>query len=121
MKIDSIKMKIALLLLKYPSYRDSDTRLCAHLIMESVKEQKIYSDEEQVTIRKFLENYAAKKYPQPPTIKRVRAKLQEDNICLQGEEYMKRHGIDVKKTQSDLYNKDWTIKDIIFGDKDEQV
>jgi len=102
MSITALTPQVEKALKDVPEYRDSDTRLVAYLIWKAVQKHGVYSKEELSAIHRFLSFYAKKKYPHPPTIKRVRAKLQEENPELRGEKYYERKHTQAPAVQQEL-------------------
>ena len=89
------KDKVKYWLDRYPSLKDNDNRLCSN----------IWSDElgsEDITAQDFLSLYAANKLTSAPSIKRARAKLQEEEPKYRGEKYNLRKGILQDKWRKDL-------------------
>lgn len=96
-KMKSIKNDVRELLIKYPQYKDNDSKLISAFYFLKYGGRKIF---ENKTAMQFLTDFANKKFPFPDTITRVRRKLQESEPELRGENYKKRHQHDaeVKKT-----------------------
>jgi hypothetical protein len=89
------KDKVKLWLSKHESLKDDDERLCAN----------IWSDEIQQLgweNKDFLKLYANKQLTSAPSIKRSRAKLQEEEPKYRGEKYNLRKGILQDKWRKDL-------------------
>jgi len=89
------KDKVKYWLDRYPSLKDNDNRLCSN----------IWSDElgrADITAQDFLSLYAANKLTSAPSIKRARAKLQEEEPKYRGEKYNLRKGILQDKWRKDL-------------------
>ena len=82
------KEKVRYWLTKYPELRDDDNRLCANIWSEEIKQIKDIPDK----ISSFLIAYAANKLTAAPSIKRARAKLQEEEPELRGKIYNIRKG-----------------------------
>jgi hypothetical protein len=74
------------ILRQHPEYRDDDYRLIAYVLYIHGGEKKL----EQISALEFLQNFAAGKYPHPESIRRMRAKLQEQYPELRGNKYEKR-------------------------------
>ena len=94
------KEKVKLFLKMYPSLKDNDNRLCSNIWATEIgeveginKESKIYD---------FLIAYAEGKLTSAPSIKRARAKLQEEEPKYRGEKYNLRKGILQDKWRKDL-------------------
>jgi|TARA_R110000824_G_scaffold23996_7_gene84887 hypothetical protein len=80
--------------------KDNDNRLCSNIWAAEIgdvegihKESKIYD---------FLIAYAKNQLTSAPSIKRARAKLQEENPSMRGEKYMLRKGKLQDKWRQDL-------------------
>lgn len=84
----NIKSKIQKLLEEKPFLKDCDSKLCTHIWFREMKSQGFNPYETPSTEMLLL--YSQKKLTQAPTIKRARAKLQEENPSLRGLKYHKR-------------------------------
>jgi len=73
-----------------PSLKDSDTRLTTHIWFREIEEMGL--DPFNLATTDFLKLYAKGKLTLAPTIKRARAKLQEENPKLRGKKYYLRKG-----------------------------
>jgi hypothetical protein len=83
------KEKVKYWLEKYPHLRDDDNRLFANIWDSELERLRMPRD-----VRKhFLILIAQGKLTSAPSIKRARAKLQEEDPKLRGEKYYKRKGI----------------------------
>jgi len=89
------KDKVKYWLDKYPSLKDDDNRLSANIWSEELGGADI-------TAQDFLSLYAANKLTSAPSIKRARAKLQEEEPKYRGEKYNLRKGIFQDKWRKDL-------------------
>jgi hypothetical protein len=89
------KDKVKFWLNKYPSLRDDDNRLCANIWADELGDTDI-------TAQDFLALYAANKLTSAPSIKRARAKLQEEEPKYRGEKYNLRKGILQNKWRKNL-------------------
>lgn len=78
-----VKDKVQELLERYPHLRDSDEKLTANIWLSETPKGATAFD--------FLQMYAEKKITNAESIRRSRAKLQEENPHLRGENYEKRH------------------------------
>ena len=76
----------------YPSLKDDDNRLCANIWGSELTTQ-LGSGINSATAIDFLEMYAKGKLTSAPSIKRARAKLQEEEPKYRGEKYNLRKGI----------------------------
>tara|TARA_R110000751_G_scaffold10958_1_gene39578 strand:- start:191 stop:487 length:297 start_codon:yes stop_codon:yes gene_type:complete len=79
------KDKVKYWLNKHESLKDDDERLCANIWAMEIQELK-YENKD------FLELYSRKQLSFAPSIKRARAKLQEENAKYRGATYNKRQG-----------------------------
>ena len=80
---------------KYPSLRDNDNRLCSNIWAVELIEKGF-------NVSQFLVVYAASKLTSAPSIKRARAKLQEEEPKYRGNKYNLRKGIFQDKWRKDL-------------------
>lgn len=95
------KDKVIYWLDKYPKLRDDDNRLCANIWSKELNNLEI-------TAKDFLRLYASNKLTSAPSIKRARAKLQEECPKYRGEKYNLRKGILQDKWRKDLgYEKNY--------------
>ena len=100
-KINAYKLKVQNALLRHPELRDDDRQLMAYLWRNEIRNAKdafhrsIYTEAEIIIIEKFLRKFSIGKYSHGPTIKRIRAKLQEDHKKLRGKRYYERKGLAV--------------------------
>lgn len=85
------KDKVKSLLVDYPHLRDSDERLIATYWMREAGSKDAL---DQMTATQFLTNFVTGAYTNPESIRRVRAKLQEDNEELRGKSYHKRQKLE---------------------------
>ncbi len=92
------KDKVKYWLKMYPNLRDNDNRLCSNIWAEEIKEIKDIPDK----ISSFLIAYAANKLTSAPSIKRARAKLQEEEPEYRGKKYYLRKGTLQDKWLKDL-------------------
>ena len=89
------KDKVKYWLDRYPSLKDDDNRLSANIWSEELGGSDI-------TAQDFLALYAANKLTSAPSIKRARAKLQEEEPKYRGKKYNLRKGILQDKWRKDL-------------------
>ena len=89
------KEKVRYWLDKYPSLKDDDNRLCANIWSKELNGLDISAND-------FLALYAANKLTSAPSIKRARAKLQEEEPAYRGKKYNLRKGILQDKWREDL-------------------
>lgn len=86
----TIKNKVKQLLQFNNSLRDNDFRLSSYIWLAELRELNL--DPERITALKFLKLYAEEKLTLGSTIKRARAKLQEENSDMRGRKYYIRKG-----------------------------
>ena len=84
------KEKVKYWLQKFAYLRDNDFRLCSNIWFEEFKQFDINDD---LSAKDFLKIYSLGKLTSAPSIKRARAKLQEENPELRGENYYIRKGV----------------------------
>ena len=94
------KEEIKRLLKKHPAYKNSDSRLMAHYWAEEITRKGM--DIDKSTIRDFLKMFAQSQLTNPETIRRMRAKIQEESPEFRGEVYNSRKGIIQDKWRSEL-------------------
>lgn len=82
---DTIKLKVKDLLVNYPHLRDSDNKLIAS-IWYNESEQSLHN----ITAHQFLKNFCAGYHSSPESIRRIRQKIQEQEIELRGKSYKER-------------------------------
>tara|TARA_R110001599_G_scaffold329876_1_gene544013 strand:+ start:81 stop:437 length:357 start_codon:yes stop_codon:yes gene_type:complete len=92
------KEKVKFWLNKYEHLKDDDNKLCCNIWNEEIRKIIIVKNS---TYRDFLRLYAAGKLTSAPSIKRARAKLQEEEPQYRGEKYNQRKG-----TLQDEWRKD---------------
>jgi hypothetical protein len=83
----------------YPDLRDDDNRLCSNIWAEELGH--IEGMTQETPIVEFLKLYASNKFTSAPSIKRARAKLQEECPEYRGKKYYLR-----KVTFQDKWRKD---------------
>jgi len=81
------KQKVRYYLEKFSHLRDNDYRLCSNIWHEEFKTFDINGD---LSAQDFLKIYSLGKLTSAPSIKRARAKLQQDFPELRGEKYITR-------------------------------
>ena len=94
------KDKLKLFLKMYPRLKDNDNRLCSNIWATEIGEVEGINKESKVA--DFLIAYAEGKLTSAPSIKRARAKLQEEEPKYRGEKYNLRKGILQDKWRKDL-------------------
>tara|TARA_R100001163_G_C5066916_1_gene205627 strand:+ start:595 stop:903 length:309 start_codon:yes stop_codon:yes gene_type:complete len=98
-----VSEKIQKLLEDIPSLRDDDQRLACHIWFRELESMNIKPHNDAIV--DFLRLYSKNKLTLGPTIKRARAKLQEENVELRGAKYYIRKKIYQPKWRKDLgYN-----------------
>jgi len=93
------KEKVKYWLEKFTHLRDNDYRLCSNIWHEEFKTYDINGDS---SAQDFLKIYSLGKLTSAPSIKRARAKLQEENPELRGEKYYIRKGVAQDQWRKDL-------------------
>lgn len=88
------------LLEEKPSLRDDDNRLCTHIWFREL--EKMGLDPFNIPATDFLKLYAKNKITLAPSIKRARAKLQEESPQMRGRKYFIRKGIAQEKWREKL-------------------
>jgi len=97
------KDKVKFWLTKYPALRDNDNRLCSNIWASEVANLEGVTSSSDVS--EFLVLYANNKLTSAPSIKRARAKLQEECPEYRGEKYNLRKGVFQKEWRTKLgYN-----------------
>lgn len=84
-----------------PSLRDCDNRLCANIWAKEITKEKGL-DLFNVNSVEFLRMYAKNELTSAPSIKRARAKLQEEQPEFRGKKYYLRKGKYQDKWRKDL-------------------
>tara|TARA_R110002020_G_scaffold34706_4_gene105438 strand:+ start:1205 stop:1522 length:318 start_codon:yes stop_codon:yes gene_type:complete len=91
------------LLIKYPNLKDSDNKLIANYWNLELKNKN--KDIDNMTASDLLSMYASSQLTNTESIRRMRAKLQEDYPELRGKAYQLRKGKIQDKWREDLgYN-----------------
>lgn len=93
------KEKVRYWLSKFNHLKDNDNKLCANIWNEELKEFIVIR---KSTARDFLRLYSEGKLTSAPSIKRARAKLQEEQPEYRGEKYYMRKGIYQNQWRKDL-------------------
>mgnify|MGYP003134960764 FL=1 len=88
------------LLKNKPSLKDDDNRLCTHIWYREIQSMGV--DPHKQSAADFLRLYAKGKLTLAPSIKRVRAKLQEQYPEFRGEKYNLRKGKIQEQWRKDL-------------------
>ena len=84
------KDTIRKILLEKPHLRDNDNKLIASFWYRELNSKNI--DAEEITALNFLHKYADNELTNAESIRRMRAKLQEEEPALRGEAYKIRKG-----------------------------
>ena len=84
---------------KWPKLKDDDNRLCANIWAKELEDLVFV---EKSNIKDFLKLYASNKLTSAPSIKRARAKLQEEFPKYRGKKYNLRKGLLQDKWRKDL-------------------
>ena len=95
------KDKVKYWLEKHPSLRDDDNRLCSNIWAEELDRMSLDNINKLPTVE-FLKLYSNNKLTSAPSIKRARAKLQEESAEYRGDKYNTRKGILQDKWRKDL-------------------
>ena len=83
--IRSTKTRVEIMLMKYEHLRDNDDRLIATILLNDIK--KLGFKAQDISGMKVLELLAEGKLTNPESIRRSRAKLQEEKPTLRGRVY----------------------------------
>ena len=83
-----------------PSLRDNDNSLCTHIWFREL--QKMGLDPYNIPTTEFLKLYAKNKITLAPSIKRARAKIQEETPEMRGRKYFIRKGVAQEKWRTKL-------------------
>ena len=94
------KEEIKKLLIKSPHLRDSDNKLIATYLWYELKEMAM--DPDNISATKLLKMYADSALTNTETIRRMRAKLQEECPELRGQVYNMRKGKKQEQWRNDL-------------------
>lgn len=85
-QMKTVRDRLEYLLEKYPRFRDNDFKLIAHYYYEILGREKL----ESIDGMEFLHLFANGKLPHTESIRRVRAKIQEEKPHLRGKNYGQR-------------------------------
>jgi len=94
------KEEIEKLLIKSPHLKNSDPKLIATYWFRELEHKGL--DVKEITAMNFLKLFAESRLTNPETIRRMRAKLQEEFPELRGEVYYLRKGEKQKQWRNDL-------------------
>lgn len=83
-----------------PLLRDNDNSLCTHIWFREL--EKMGLDPYNIPTTEFLKLYAKNKITLAPSIKRARAKIQEETPEMRGRKYFIRKGIAQEKWREKL-------------------
>ena len=100
-KMKEIKPRVEFLLRNYPTLRDDDNQLIANIYFQEAGGSEVLS---KMSAIDFIGLFASGKLTNFESIRRVRAKLQEEKPELRGVSYSKRKdlGDDTRKNIEDL-------------------
>ncbi len=98
-KTMNTKQKVQYWLEKYSHLKDNDNALCANIWNDEIKK---YIEMKKSSVKDFLRLYSLGQLTSAPSIKRARAKLQEENPSLRGEKYYLRKGTLQDKVRKEL-------------------
>tara|TARA_R100000655_G_scaffold32162_1_gene63950 strand:+ start:1159 stop:1467 length:309 start_codon:yes stop_codon:yes gene_type:complete len=96
------KEKVEYWINKYPHLRDDDNRLCSNIWNEEIKK---YIITKESSYKDFLRLYSLGRLTAATSIRRARAKLQEENPEYRGKKYKYR-----KTKIQDEYKKEYGYK-----------
>ena len=85
-EIKVIKQKVMYLLKQYPHLRDDDLKLISTIWFHEAGK----NDTNDMSAFTFLQNFSNGKYTHSESIRRIRAKIQEDHPELRGKSYKER-------------------------------
>ena len=86
-KIKRTKEKVEFLLKLFPHLRDDDYRLISSFYLYESGGRDVLKN---ISALDFLQEFSKGKFTSPESIRRMRAKVQEENIELRGEKYEER-------------------------------
>ena len=84
----TVKEKVQIMLERHPKLRDCDNKLLSFYWLQELKQMKI--NPEKMTGMDLLHLYSQKKLQNAATVRRERAKIQEDNVHLRGLSYKEK-------------------------------
>jgi hypothetical protein len=88
-QIKDMQVVVKQLLETYPTYRDNDRKLVAHVWMMQVGG---YRNMAYINLHSFMQQWVADdEIVMPDTVTRARRKIQQEYPHLRGENYSKRH------------------------------
>ena len=102
-KLTHLKSEVKRMLQEQPNLRDNDNLLCAKIWMRELNTMGISIKEPSI---EFFKKYAGGIMSLAPSVKRVRAKLQEECPNLRGKTYVERKGKLQKKWKRELGYRD---------------
>ncbi len=85
-QMKTVKDRVEYLLVKFPKFRDNDFKLIAHYYFKILGREAL----ENMSGMDFLHQFADGKLPHTESIRRVRAKIQEERPELRGKNYGQR-------------------------------
>ena len=86
-ELKNAKDMITTWLTNYPELRDNDAKLIANIWAKTIGKERF----ETMSARELLQMYVDGDLPQVETIRRTRAKVQEQDASLRGKSYKGRH------------------------------
>jgi hypothetical protein len=102
MSFKNIKSKIARMMDRNPHCKDDDRRLCCNIWAEELSKLTNGKDYKLSSSHAFLLAYAEGRLTSAPTIKRARAKLQEEYPEYRGDKYNLRQKQQQNKVKEEL-------------------
>jgi hypothetical protein len=86
-QMKDIKAKVEHLLIKFPNLKEDDSKLIATFYYYEAGEKEVLSN---MSAYDFLQLFSKGRFTNSESIRRVRAKLQEENPALRGKNYENR-------------------------------
>lgn len=99
-KMKKTKVRVRKLLVEKPYLRDDDNKLISYILMEDAGGIEALRS---MSALDFLTTFSKGKFTSPESVRRMRAKLQEQEVELRGELYNKRKG-DGDNMRDDMNN-----------------
>lgn len=90
MSFKNVKEKVASMLNRNPLCKDDDYKLCANIWADELSQINNGRGYDWASAHQFLKLYATGKMTSAPSIKRARAKLQEEHPEYRGKKYNDR-------------------------------
>lgn len=85
---------------KYPSLRDNDNKLTANIWNKQIQLKRL--DINDLSATDILRMFASGELAHPTSVRRDRAKFQEENVHLRGLEYEKRQKKNQEKVKAQM-------------------